>query len=383
MQTFSTGLVVSIIGFFSSFPIFLAGLKAMGADDTLAASGLMAASVAMGVTSVVLSLWSRIPASAAWSTPGIAVLIVSPLPEGGFASAVACFAAAGALVFLAGLFRPLARLAAMIPTPLAQAMLAGVLLPICSGPVLAIGLAPLTAFVLLGTWVGTRMINRLLAVPATVLAAAVLTFWNAGGTIPLTGPVLTVPTVTVPVLNLADLLSIGLPLFLITMATQNVPGVVVLRAYGYVPPARRMFASVGAASVLTAPFGSPSTCLAAMTAAMCAGADSHPDPARRYMSSVWVGIFYSLMGLFAGIITQFATHAPPQTLELLAGIALFSVFVQSLSGAFADDGHREASALTLVISASGVTILGLGGAVWGLLIGGIAWAALSRKTRTP
>jgi len=370
LQNVTTGLVVAIVGFFSSFPIVLQGATNVGADAAEAASALMAAALAMGVGGVIVGFWTRQPISIAWSTPGAAFLAVAAAPEHGFAGAVAAFLFAGALTVLAGLWRPLGRLAAAIPAPLAQAMLGGVLLSLCIVPFKAIGAAPEHALPIVLTWFAVKQVNRLFAVPAAVLVAALVTAWSADFQVALTGGVIPAAVANRPEFSTADLLSIGLPLFIITMATQNIPGIAVLKSYGFRPPPGPLFAVVGAISLVSAPFGAPATCLAAITAALCANEDSHPDPARRYWSAVFAGLFYSLFGLFAGAITSFAGLAPPMVLGTLAGVALIGVFINATSAALADPDYRESAAITFVVTASGVSILGLGGAVWGLLIGG-------------
>lgn len=378
LQTVSTGIVVAIVGFFSSFPILLQGVAAMGATPDQAASALMTAAVAMGVTGAGLSLWKRQPISVAWSTPGSALLAVNAMPQGGFAEAVGAFLVAGLLVAVAGFWRPLGRLTAMIPGPIAQSMLAGVLLSLCIKPFQALAISPAHALPVIAAWFLVGRVNRLFAVPAAVLAATAVTIWAAGFQIPAPPSVLTAPVWVSPQFSIPATLSIALPLFIVTMATQNIPGIAVMRSYGYQPDSRPLFTTVGAASMASAPFGAPATCLAAITAAMCANPDCHPDPKQRYWSAVVCGLFYTLFGLFAGIITSFAGLAPNGLLGTLAGVALLGVFAGSAHAALEDPEYREAAAITFAVTASGVTILGLSGAVWGLIAGAIVVTAKRR-----
>jgi benzoate membrane transport protein len=371
LQTVSTGFVVALVGFFSSFPIVLQGLTAVGADAGQAASGLMAAALSMGLAGIVLSLATRLPASVAWSTPGAALLAVTALVEAGFAGAVAGFIVAGALGVLAGLWRPLARLAGSIPAPLAQAMLGGVLFTICLSPVRGMVEAPMVIGPVILAWFALGRLNKLFAVPGAVLAAAVTIALTADLESAAFGPVLTRPEWTAPVFSYEAVLGIGLPLFIVTMATQNIPGIAVLRGFGYRPQAGPLFAAVGGFSLLSAPFGAPATCLAAITAAMCANEDSHPDPGQRYWSAVFAGLFYCALGLLAGLITGFAVLAPPMLVASVAGLALLPVFANSTAAALTEPRYREAAVITFVITASGITVFGLGGAVWGLVAGGI------------
>lgn len=378
MQTVSTGLVVAVVGFFSSFPIVLQGLAAMGASPAEAASGLMSAAIAMGLAAIVLSLWHRQPISVAWSTPGAALLAVSATPVEGFSGAIGAFLCAGALTVLAGLWKPLGRLAAAIPTTLAQAMLGGVLLPLCIVPFKAAVELPWQALPVMLTWFIAGRLNRLFAVPAAVVAAALVVIFNAGDTSVRPEHYLAAPVWTTPSLSLASAIGIGLPLFIVTMATQNIPGIAVMRSYGYTPNPGKLFSSVGTASLISAPFGAPATCLAAITAAMCSNPDSHPDPAQRYWSAVAGGAFYTLFGVFAVAITGFAAHADPLLMGTLTGVALIGVMANATFAALEVPAEREAAILTFAITASGITVFGLGAAVWGLLAGGIAYLVSNR-----
>ncbi|MEQ8290763.1 MAG: benzoate/H(+) symporter BenE family transporter [Roseovarius sp.] len=370
-QTVSTGFVVAMVGFFSSFPILLQGIQGVGADPAQSASGLMAAAVAMGLAGIVLSLWTRAPVSVAWSTPGAALLAVTGTVEAGFAGAVAGFLTAGALTVLAGLWKPLGRLASAIPTPLAHAMLAGVLLPICIAPVVALAETPLVIAPTILTWFLLGRVSRLLAVPGAVVMAAITIAVTADLSAWAPGALLQAPRFVMPEFSLPAVIGIGVPLFIVTMATQNIPGIAVMRSFDFTPPPGPLFASVGGFSILSAPFGAPATCLAAITAAMCSNEESHPDRGKRYWSAVMAGVFYCILGLFAGVITSFAGLAPPMLTAAVAGVALLGVFAGSATAALEAERTREAAAITFVITASGVTAFGLGGAVWGLLAGGI------------
>ncbi|MCX8952266.1 benzoate/H(+) symporter BenE family transporter [Ruegeria sp. NA] len=378
LQTVSTGLVVAIVGFFSSFPIVLQGLAAMGASPAQAASGLMMAAIAMGLTAIVLSLWYRQPISVAWSTPGAALLAVSATPALGFAEATGAFLCAGALTVLAGLWRPLGRLAAAIPTTLAQAMLGGVLLPLCILPFQAAVELPAQALPVILTWFIAGRINRLFAVPAAVVAAALVVVLNAGDASVTPARWLAAPVWTSPSFSLASTIGIAIPLFIVTMATQNIPGIAVMRSFGYTPAPGRLFSSVGGASLLSAPFGAPATCLAAITAAMCSNEDSHPDAAQRYWSAIMSGVFYGVFGIFAVAITGFASHANPLLMGTLTGVALIGVLANSIFAALEVPAEREAAMLTFAITASGISVFGLGAAVWGLLVGGLAYLVSNR-----
>ena len=366
----AAGLLAACVGFASSFAVILKGLAAVGATPAQAASGLMAVSIAMGIGGIWLSLRSRMPISVAWSTPGAALLASTGAIEGGFPAAVGAFLATGLLIVAAGLFRPLGRAVAAIPAPLANAMLAGVLLSLCLAPVRAVAQFPAMGLAIVVTWAVVARLNRLLAVPAAVVVTAVLVL--ATTTLPpgSAAALWPAPVWVTPVFAPATLLGIALPLFLVTMASQNIPGMAVLNAHGFRPDPGPLFTRTGLLTLLCAPFGGHAVNLAAITAAICAGPEAHPEPSRRWLAAVVAGAGYIAFGLLAGGATVLIAAAPPVLIEAVAGLALLGAFGAALMGAVADPARREAAVVTFLVSASGLTIWGIGGAFWGLLAGG-------------
>ncbi|MCB4823662.1 benzoate/H(+) symporter BenE family transporter [Roseicella aerolata] len=374
----AAGLLAGFVGFASSFAVVLQGLTAMGASPAQAASGLMAVSIAMGLCGILLSLWRRMPISVAWSTPGAALLAASAMPTGGFPAAVGAFLVTGALVVLAGLWRPLGRGVAAIPAPLANAMLAGVLLGLCLAPVKAVAEAPMAGLAIVITWAVVARLNRLMAVPAAVLvmvATIALTIDLPAGLLGAAGPA---PLLVVPQFSLSAVVGISLPLFLVTMASQNIPGMAVLNVNGYRPAPGPLFTTTGLFTLAAAPFGGHAVNLAAITAALCASPDAEPKPARRWQAAVVAGAVYVVFGLLAGTATAFVGAAPPILIQAVAGLALLGAFAAALQAALADAGMREAAVITFVTTASGLTVLGISSAFWGLLAGG-AMLALHRR----
>ena len=371
-QAVAAGVLAAVVGFASSFAVILRGLVAMGADQAQAASGLMAASMAMGLGGMVLSLRTRQPVSVAWSTPGAALLASTGAVAGGFGAAVGAFMAASALIVLAGLWRPLGRAVAAIPAPLANAMLAGVLLGLCLAPVRAVAAMPAFALPVVLTWALVARVKRLYAVPAAAALALALIAGSVhvhAGTLPWPTPVPVAPRF-LP----AALLGVALPLFIVTMASQNIPGMAVLHANGFRPPPGPLFRATGLFGLLAAPFGSHAVNLAAITAAMCAGPEAHPDPQRRYWAATVAGLTYVVFGLLAGIVTAAAAAAPPLLIEAVAGLALLGAFGAALMAALADPASREGAVICFLVTGSGVSFLGVGGAAWGLLAGGAVLA---------
>jgi benzoate membrane transport protein len=373
----AAGLLAAFVGFASSFAVVLQGFVAMGASPAQAASGLMAVSVAMGLCAIVLSLRHRMPISIAWSTPGAALLASSAMPATGFAGAVGAFLLCGALMFVAGSWKPLGRWVAAIPPPLANAMLAGVLLGLCLAPLRAVAQVPLLALPVILAWAVMLRISRLHAVPVAVGLAAILIAGTTSAPPGGFGALWPDPVAVVPRFDLAALIGIGLPLFIVTMASQNIPGIAVLNANGYRPDPGPLFRATGVFSLLAAPFGSHAVNLAAITAAICAGPDAHPDPGRRWIAAVVAGGGYVVFGLLAGAATALVALSPPVLIEAVAGLALLGAFANSLSAALAQPAEREAAAVTFLTAASGLTLFGIGGAFWGLLAG-FAMLAVAR-----
>jgi benzoate membrane transport protein len=367
MQAVSAGLLAGFVGFASSFAVVLQGLVAVGASPAQAASGLMALSVAMGLAGILLSLRLRLPISVAWSTPGAALLAATAVPAGGFAEAVGAFLVCGLLLTVAGLWKPLGRAVGAIPAPLANAMLAGILFTLCLAPVRAVAEQPAAGLGIVLAWAVVARINRVLAVPAAVLVAVAVIATAAP--MPSAGWTPRVELV-LPGFSLASLTGIALPLFIVTMASQNIPGLAVLSANGYRPEAGPLFTTTGLFSLAGAPFGGHAVNLAAITAALCAGEGAGPDPARRWVAAVVAGATYVLFGLLAGAVTAFVAAAPPVLIQAVAGLALLGPFGGAMLGAVQAPQGREAALVCFVVTASGVAFLGIGGAFWGLLAGG-------------
>ncbi|MEU7652418.1 benzoate/H(+) symporter BenE family transporter [Micromonospora taraxaci] len=380
VQPLLAGVVTALVGFASSFTVVLAGLRAAGASDAQAASGLLALCVACGLAAAWLGWRHRIPMSVAWSTPGAALLVATGPPPGGWPVAVGAFLVSGALIVAAGLFPPLSRAVAAIPKPVAGAMLAGVLLPLCTAPVHALVELPLVAGPVVVAWLLLHRFARRWAVPGALVvavAAIALTAPPAG----LTGAAL-VPsvTLTMPAWNASALVGLALPLFLVTMAAQNVPGMAVLVGYGYRPPFGAALRATGLASLLAAPAGGHAVNLAAITAALAASPDAHPDPDRRWVASVTAGLGLALLGLGAGAATALVAVAPPILIEAVAGLALLGALATALASAVADPATREAAVVTFVVTASGVTLIGVGGAFWGLVAGCLMLLLFHRRS---
>ena len=381
-QPISAGIVGTVTGFASSFALVIAGLTAVGASPAQAASGLLALCVFQGILAIVLGLRFRIPLSFAWSTPGAALLIAAQKTTGDFHAAVGAFLLCGLLLLITGLWPWLARAMTRIPKPIASAMLAGILLPICLAPVLAAVQLPLLALPVVAVWLLLARLAPRWAVPAAVVVTALLVAFGGSGA-DLAGADL-VPQVqfAVPAVDPLLLVSLGLPLYVVTMAGQNVPGFAVLSTFGYEhPPARAILASTGGATVLSSLFGGYTVNLAAITAAIMAGPDADPDRGRRWVASVTGGIAYLALGLGAGAATALVSASPPILIEAVAGLALLSAFATAISAALEVPEHRIVAVITFLVVDSGIVVVGIGSAFWGLLVGGVAMLWLRRRPR--
>jgi benzoate membrane transport protein len=379
-QPVLAGVVASLVGFASTFALVLAGLRAVGASEAQAASGLATLCLTMSVVAIWLGVRYRQPLTIAWSTPGAALLVAGGEVPGGYPAALGAFAVAGALIVLVGLWRTLGRWVEAIPPALASAMLAGVLLPVCLAPVTAAVELPAQVLPVIGTWVVLMRVARRWAVPGALAAAAVAIALDPREA---AAPVGLLPslTVTAPTLDPGALLGLALPLFVVTMASQNVTGIAVLGSFGYRPPITAALVTTGAATVAGAPFGAHAINLAAITAALVAGPDAHPDPARRWIASVAGGVAYLVLGLTAGLAAALVAVAPPLLIEAVAGLALFGALAGALAAAMADAERREAAIVAFVVSASGIAVAGISAPFWGL-VAGLAYAAVQRARMT-
>jgi benzoate membrane transport protein len=372
LQPIIAGVIGALTGFASSFALVIAGLLAVGASPAEAASGLLALCIGQALLAGLLSWRFRLPLSFAWSTPGAALLVAAEGTTGSYGAAIGAFIVCGLLILVSGLWPWLGRTMTRIPMPLAGAMLAGILFPICIAPVTAVIEQPLLAAPVIVVWLLlVRWLPRW-AVPAAMLVAIIGVVVSAGDDWMTGASLAPALTLTMPALDPLVIVSLGLPLYIVTMAGQNVPGFAVLSTLGYREvPARTMLAASGAATALTAPFGGYALNLAAITAALMAGPDSHPDPARRWVAPVAGGVTYVLLGLGAGVATALVAAAPPILIIAVAGLALLSAFATGLVSAFEAPETRLTAAVTLIVVASGVVVFGIGSAFWGLLVGAL------------
>jgi benzoate membrane transport protein len=376
-QPVMAGALAAIVGYASTFTLVLAALTASGASPQQAGSGLMSVCIAIGILNIVVSARLRVPVSFAWTTPGVAFLLTVGEPVGGFPAVSGAFLVAAALILLTGLIKPLARLMAAIPAPIANAMLAGMLLTLCLAPITAVAEMPALALPILLAWVIGLRFARRYAVPIAVLVTGIvlaLTTNLPAGALDSSWPAL-VPVM--PVFTLDAIVRIGLPLYIVTMASQNLPGLAVMQANGFVLAPAPLFVITGIASAVTALFGGHTSNLAAITAAICAGPEAHPDKDKRWPAPIAAGVVYLLLAPAASLAAAFIAASPPLLIQAVAGLALLSSLTAALAGALVHEETRLPAIFTFVITASGITMIGVGAPFWGL-VGGIAMLVLLR-----
>ena len=362
------GLIAVLVGYTSSVVLIIQAATAAGADAAQVSSWLWTLGIGMGVSCIGLSLYYRVPVLTAWSTPGGALLITS-LGNFSLAEAIGAFIISSLLITLCGISGWFDRLMRHIPAPLAAAMLAGVLLRFGLDLFKVAPQDPL----LLGTLLLAFLLGRHLWPRYTmvlVLAAGML-LCTLRGELQLNEVhwQLSTPVWNSPAFSIDALLGIALPLFLVTMTSQNMPGIAILRAHGYQPATSSLIGWTGFIGVLLAPFGGYAFNLAAITAAICMGKEVDHDVTRRWPAAVWAGCFYLLTGCFGATVVALFSAFPAVLVTCVAGLALLGTIGSSLHSALQQDEEREAALLTFLVTASGITLLGVGSACWGLLIG--------------
>ena len=347
-----TGLLVTLVGYASSGAIVIRGLAAVGANEAEIVSAMVGLAIALGVLAIGLSRWTRMPISIAWSTPGMVLLATVGVGSGGFPAAVGAFVTTGLLVAASGLFEPLGRLVGAIPKPIANAMLAGVLLKFCLLPFTALTEMPLAIGAIVATWVVLMRFARLWAAPAA--AALALAFMGLGGEGAFSGLAFAWPKLVfvAPVFDLETTISIALPLFLVTMASQNIPGYAVIGTFGYHPPFRPLLIATGA-----------------LTAALAAGDEAGPDRSRRWIVAAIGGLGHMALGVVAVVAVALVMRSSPQLIEAAAGLALVGAFGGSTKAAIDREEDRIPALLTFLVAASGLSWHGVGSAFWALVIG--------------
>ena len=372
------GFVAMLVGYTSSLVLMFQAGQNAGLSTGQISSWIWALSIGMAVTTIGLSLKYRSPIVIAWSTPGAALLVTS-LPSVPYSDAIGAFVICAVLLALCGLTGSVDRLLRRVPPALAAALLAGILFRI--GIEICTAVQHQTALVL-GMALAYLVAKRLWPRYCVLVALMVGLMLAAGlGLLDFQGLrlELAVPVWTVPTFSLAATIGIAIPLFVVAMASQNMPGIAVLRTDGYDVPASPLIATTGIASLLLAPFGSHGINLAAISAAICTGPQAHEDASKRYTAAVWCGLFYGMAGLFGATLAALFASLPGELVISVAALALLGSIMNGLHGALADPGQREPALITFLVTASGLTLAGIGSAFWGLVAGLLASLLLTAR----
>ncbi|PHM27673.1 benzoate/H(+) symporter BenE family transporter [Xenorhabdus innexi] len=376
--TLVIGFVAVLVGYASSVAIILQAATTIGVEPSQIGAWLGMLGIGMGVTTIALSLYYRTPIMTAWSTPGIA-LLATYFPHTSVNEAIGIFIFASALMLICGITGLFAKLMNYIPHSIAAAMLAGILL--------RFGLDAFSMlqshFWLCGIMLLVYLIFRrylpLYSIISTLIVGLIICVFN--GDLNFSGKdiMFSVPEFVRPQFNITTLIGVGIPFFIVTMASQNAPGIAILQAAGYPPRTSQLLIWTSLVTIILAPLGGFSICIAAITAAVCMGDDVHPDPNKRYVTAVSAGFVYLLAGIFGGVIFYLFSGFPASLIKILAGLALLGTFTNSLTQAIKDERARDAAIICFLITASGANLLGISSAFWGLVGGIIAHLILRKK----
>ena len=375
------GSVASITGTAASAGLVLAALASLGASKSQTTSGIFVLITMYGLLSIGLSWRYKMPISIVWSTPGAALLISSGTLGLPFSSAVGAFIVTGVLLLLTGLWPALGRLVSSIPRPIASAMLAGVIFNFCIAPFKSAAEFPWIVLPAILVWLVLYKYATVWATPAAMVIVFTLTAIDLGITVNPSEILPTIEFVT-PTFDLAAIVSIGIPLYLVTMASQNIPGIAIMKSFGYEVPFKPVMAATGLSAIFAGFFGGFSMNLAAITAALNANDHAHKDPARRWLSSVYGGYVYLLIALFTGATVAFVLQAPRDLVLAAAGIALLGTIISALSSAVEVVELRLPAMVTFLVTASGLSAFGIGSAFWALIAGLIVWGWLNFRAKT-
>jgi benzoate membrane transport protein len=369
----TAGFVAVLVGFTSSVAIVFQAAMSLGATPAQISSWMWALGLGMGLCTLLPSLWLRQPVMVAWSTPGAAVLATAGAAGGfGMAEATGAFIVCAGLITLFGVTGWFERVLGRIPMPIASALLAGVLTRFGLDAFVALKSAAVLVLLMLGAYLIGRRLWARYAVPGVLLVG--VAYAAATGQLHLGGVQwgLTTPVFTLPDFSWRATVSLALPLFVVTMASQNLPGVAAIRAAGYDMPISKIITLTGLATLVLAPFGAFALNLSAITAAICMGREAHPDPAKRYMAAAACGLIYCVVGLFGAAVTGVLTAFPRELVVAIAGLALLGSIGGGLAVALKDDSYREAALITYLVTLSGVSLAGIGSAFWGVIAGALA-----------
>lgn len=368
-SAFTAGFIAVLVGFASAMAIVFQAATAAGADQSMIESWIWALGLGMGISSIGLSIWYKRPIIIAWSTPGAALLATS-LTNSSMEQAVGIFLFVGLLILIVGVTGWFAKLTNAIPLPIAAAMLAGILVQFGIAIFTSMQSSPLMVGVMIATYLLAKLFLPRYAIALVLVVGVTIAYFQQSLDVSALSASLAMPIFVTPEFSFNALIGIGIPLFVVTMTSQNLPGVATLKASGYEKqPVSPLISVTGITTLLFAPFGGFTFNLAAITAAICTSEESHPDPKKRYIAGVSSGAFNIIAGVFGSALVGLFAAFPITLVSALAGLALVGAIGSSLNSASESSQYREAAILTFLVTASGMTFFGIASAFWGLAIG--------------
>ena len=374
----ASAVVAAIVGFGGTLALIIAAAQALGATQAETASWVTSVCFAMFAGTLYLSWRHRMPIITAWSTPGLALIGGSV----GFTiqEAVGAFIVTALAIILTGLVKPVSAFVSKIPASIASGMLAGVLLSFLLGAARTVPVDPLFVLPLVVLFFVVRLYNPAMAVLAVLFGGVIYAFATAR-VVNVPAVELSTLTLIAPTFDIRSMIGLALPLYLVTMASQNLPGFAVLRAAGYEPPTASALRATGIVSLLTAPFGAHTSNMAAISAAICTGPDAHPDPEKRWLTGPFYALCYLIFAIFGASLVALFAVLPAPLIALVAGLALIGAFTNALSLALRAEAERLAAIVTFAVTASGISISGIGAAFWALVVGLLVYGLDHAKKR--
>lgn len=364
----SAGFTAVLVGYTSSVVIIIQAATSAGATPSQIESWLLALGVTMGLTSIAYSWFYKTPILTAWSTPGAAMLVIASqqyeLPV-----VIGSFVVSGVLILLTGLISPLSRALERIPPQLGTAMLGAILLPFCLGSFQAVSSAPITFLIMFAGFLLAKNTIPRYAMLVLLILGVVCAVAVEDAALNIEELSIAQPMWVTPGLDLGAILNLSIPLYIITMLSQNLPGIAMMKSYQYDTPVKPILMGTGITNILSAPFGGFSVNLAAISAAICMTPEVDSDKTQRYRAVVWAGVFYLIAGVFATTVVAIFLSLPDEVTKILAGFALLGTLMMCLQSAFHDEGYRESALFTFLITLSGISFLGVSATLWGLLVG--------------
>ncbi len=364
----SAGFTAVLVGYTSSVVIIIQAATSAGATPLQIESWLLALGVVMGLTSIAYSWFYKTPILTAWSTPGAAMLVIAS-QQYELSVVVGAFVVSGMLILLTGLITPLSKALEKVPPQLGTAMLGAILLPFCLGSFEAITSAPVTFILMFAGFLLAKNVVPKYAMLVLLIIGVVCSIGVENATISTIDLSVAEPVWVSPKLGISAVLNLAIPLYIITMLSQNLPGITMMRSYQYDTPVKPILIGTGLTNIFAAPFGGFSVNLAAISAAICMTEDVDADKQQRYRAVVWAGVFYLIAGLFATTVVAIFLSLPHAVTKILAGFALLGTLMMCLQAAFHDQDYRESALFTFLITLAGVSFLGVSATLWGLLIG--------------